>query len=186
MPFREHLSCEAKGQRPWHFILSRAVRTIKTGHSECRRQWSTWSKDIKESGSSPLSSVSLTPPFPSAPPRRHLFTLSLFPAWISATSYCLTFYLLPPTPSLVPDNSGCHFSVQPGRAFQFLQHLPSLFRGLEIFFHCLACHSNVSYLPFFPNLGFCLLFFLKSHVKCQSIKGLLYLWFCFSFLLCLT
>ena len=29
MPFREHLSCEAKGQRPWHFILSRAVSTIK-------------------------------------------------------------------------------------------------------------------------------------------------------------
>lgn len=113
-------TCEAKGQGPWHFILSRAVSTIKTGYSEFRRQWSTWSKDIKESGSSSLSSVSLTPPFPSAPPRRHSFTLSLFPAWISATSYCLTFYLLPPNPTLVPDNSGCHFSVQPGRAFQFL------------------------------------------------------------------
>lgn len=29
IPFREHLSCEAKGKRPWHFILSRAVSTIK-------------------------------------------------------------------------------------------------------------------------------------------------------------
>lgn len=92
--------------------------------------------------------------FSICPTTKHLFTLSLFPAWISATSYCLTFYLLPPTPTLVPDNSGCHFSVQPGRAFQFLQHLPSLFRGLEIFFHCLACHSTFPIFHSFQTLDF--------------------------------
>ena len=119
-------------------------------------------------------------------PRRHLFTHGLFPAWIPATSYCLTFYLLPPDPTSGPDGSGRHFSIQFETTFRFLRNLPFLSRGLEIFFHCLACHSSVSYLPFFPNFGSCLLFFLKLPTTRKSTKWLLYLLFCLSFLLCFT
>lgn len=186
-PLGEHLSYEAAEQRRCHFILSTAISTIKTRPAEGRRRWNTSSEDIKESASSFLSSVSVMSFFHLSLPPRHLFTPGLFPAWIPATSHCLTCYLLPPDPTSAPDGSGCHSSIQLGVASGFLHHLPFLFWGAEIFLKItFQCHSIVSCHPFFPNFGFCLVFFLKLLAKRKSSKWLLYFLVCFFFLLLLT
>lgn len=110
------------------------------------------------------------------------------PLWsIPATSHCLTCYLLPPDPTSAPDGSGCHSSIQLGVASGFLHHLPFLFWGAEIFLKItFQCTSIVSCHRFFPNFGFCLVFFLKLLAKRKSSKWLLYFLVCFFFLLLLT
>lgn len=93
MPFGEHLSSEAL-----MFYCEHSNKHMKTGLLNASSDEILYRRTVR-SQALPFSAV-----FPSclsfhlSLPQRHLFTPSLFPAWIPATVYCLAVSPSPPDP----------------------------------------------------------------------------------------
>lgn len=134
-------------------------------------------RERKASGSSFLSSISLLSLLPSVPTME---TLALARP-ISCLDPChllLPGLLLPPDSTLVPET----MPLLPFNLEGLLGFALSLCGERELW-DCLSFHSSGSCHPFFPNFGFCLLFFPTLPLKAKAHSDFFTSCFCF-FLFC--